>query len=293
MKKLTTLLLVALIALMSCFALTGCNEEEPESYKFGKELLRYDSQLQTLKGLKDDEIDVSIIDSVMAGYYSTTGDYKDDIAIIDDLILAQEKYGIAGRKDDKSFISKINEALIALSETAYETIGEFYGLSDSLCVENDTVNPLASATDNSWNEIVNSNKIVIGYTIFAPICYDIVSNVPTKGFDIDLAKAVVSYLNDTYDVNLSIEFVKIEWDEKEADLANGTIDLIWNGMTITDERANAMCISVPYLNNNQVAVVLKSNLSKYDTMSEILVNMNKAVIGVEDGSAGESVVLAK
>ena len=171
MKKITTLFLVALIALMSCFALTGCNEEETESYKFGKELLRYDSQLQTLKGLKDDEIDVSIIDSVMAGYYSTTGDYKDDIAIIDDLILAQEKYGIAGRKEDKAFVSKINEALIALSETAYETIGESYGLSDSLCVENDTVNPLASATDNSWNEIVNSGKIVIGYTIFAPICW--------------------------------------------------------------------------------------------------------------------------
>ena len=293
MKKLLTLFLVAVMSVVACFGFAGCSEETPESYKFGKELLRYDSQLQTLKGLKDDEIDVSIIDSVMAGYYSTTGDYKDDIAIIDDLILAQEKYGIAGRKNDKEFISKINEALIALSQTDYQTVGEEYGLTSSLCVDQNTVNPLANEDDNSWEEILSSNKIVIGYTIFAPICYEIVDEVPTKGFDIDLAKAVVSYLNDTYNVNLSIEFVKIEWDEKEADLANGTIDLIWNGMTITDERANAMCISVPYLNNNQVAVVLKSNLSKYDTRAELLVNMNKAVIGVEDGSAGESVVLAK
>ena len=52
-----------------------------------------------------------------------------------------------------------------------------------------------------------------------------------------------------------------------------------------------MCISVPYLNNNQVAVVTKSNLSKYSDAAKILVNMNKAVIGVEKGSAGESVVL--
>jgi len=292
MKKLFTLLLTVVMALTACFAFAGCSEE-PEAYKFGKELLRYDSQLQTLKGLKDDEIDVSIIDSVMAGYYSTTGDYKDDIAIIDDLILAQEKYGIAGRKNDKAFVSKINEALIALAETRYEQIGETYGLEDSLCLDDETVNPLESATDNSWETIKNSGKIIIGYTIFAPICYDIVSDVPTKGFDIDLAKAVVAYLNNTYQTNLGIEFVKIEWDEKEADLANGTIDLIWNGMTITDERADAMCISVPYLNNNQVAVVLKSNLDKYSTMADILVNMNKAVIGVEDGSAGESVVLAK
>lgn len=291
MKKLTTLLLVALIALMSCFALTGCNEEEPESYKFGKELLRYDSQLDTLSKLVNGDIDVSIIDSVMAGYYASTGDYANQIAIVDDLVLAQEKYGIAGRKDDKSFISKINEALIALSETAYEDIGDAYGLEDSLCLENDTVNPLASATDNSWNEIVNSGKIVIGYTIFAPICYDIVNEVPTKGFDIDLAKAVVNYLNQTYNKTLQVEFVLIDWDNKETLLNNDEIDLIWNGLTITDERAANMCISVPYLNNNQVAVVLKSNLAKYSDAAKILVNMNSAIIGVEKGSAGESVVL--
>ena len=291
MKKLTTLLLVALIALTSCFALTGCNEEEPESYKFGKELLRYDSQLDTLSKLVNGDIDVSIIDSVMAGYYASTGDYANQIAIVDDLVLAQEKYGIAGRKDDKSFISKINEALIALSETVYEDIGDAYGLEDSLCLENDTVNPLASATDNSWNEIVNSGKIVIGYTIFAPICYDIVNEVPTKGFDIDLAKAVVNYLNQTYNKTLQVEFVLIDWDNKETLLNNDEIDLIWNGLTITDERAANMCISVPYLNNNQVAVVLKSNLAKYSDAAKILVNMNSAIIGVEKGSAGESVVL--
>lgn len=291
MKKIFTLLLVAIMSIVSCFAFTGCSSEDPESYKFGKELLRYDSQLDTLPKLVNDDIDVAIIDSVMAGYYSENGEYANQIAVVDDLILAQEKYGIAGRKEDKAFISKINEALIALSETAYEIIGDDYGLTDSLCLDEDTVNPLATATDNSWNEILNSNKIVIGYTIFAPICYDIVNEVPTKGFDIDLAKAVVNYLNQTYNKTLQVEFVLIDWDNKETLLNNDEIDLIWNGLTITDERAANMCISVPYLNNNQVAVVLKSNLSKYSDAAKILVNMNSAIIGVEKGSAGESVVL--
>lgn len=291
MKKLITLLLVALIAVTACFSFAGCSKEEGESYKFGKELLRYDSQLDTLAKLAANDIDVSIIDSVMAGYYAKTGDYANQIAIVDDLILAQEKYGIAGRKNDKAFVSKINEALIALADSEYETIGSAYGLEESLCLENDTVNPLASADDNSWNEIVSSGKIVIGYTIFAPICYDIVDEVPTKGFDIELAKAVVAYLNAKYKVTLQVEFLLIDWDNKEVDLAQKNIDLIWNGLTITNERAANMCISVPYLNNNQVAVVLKSNLSKYSDAAKILVNMNSAIIGVEKGSAGESVVL--
>ena len=291
MKKLFTLLLTVLMSMVAVFAFAGCSEEEPEAYKFGKELLRYDSQLDTLAKLVDEDIDVSIIDSVMAGYYCKEGSYVNQIAVVDNLVLAQEKYGIAGRKEDRAFVSKINEALIALAETEYEQIGEKYGLEDSLCLEDDTINPLANATDNSWNEIVSSEKIVIGYTVFAPICYDIVDDVPTKGFDIDLAKAVVNYLNQKYSLSLQVEFLLIDWDNKEVDLAQRNIDLIWNGLTITDERANAMCISVPYLNNNQVAVVLKSNLSKYSDSAKILVNMNNAVIGVEKGSAGESVVL--
>ncbi len=290
MKKILTLLLTVLMSMVAIFAV-GCKEEQPEAYKFGKELLRYDSQLDTLSKLVNNDIDVSIIDSVMAGYYASTGDYANQIAIVDNLVLAQEKYGIAGRKDDKAFVSKINEALIALSQTKYQEVGAEYGLTGSLCLDSQTTNPLATATDNSWNDIVASGKIVIGYTIFAPICFEIVNNIPTKGFDIDLAKEVVNYLNQTYNVNLQVEFLLIDWDNKEVDLASKNIDLIWNGLTITDERAANMCISVPYLNNNQVAVVLKSNLSKYSDAGNILINMNSAVIGVEKGSAGESVVL--
>lgn len=291
MKKFITLFLVMLVAITACFSFVGCTGDETESYKFGKELLRYDSQLDTLTRLVNNDIDVSIIDSVMAGYYDKTGSYADQIAVVDNLILAQEKYGIAGRKNDRAFISKINEALIALANNEYQTIGDTYGLNASLCLDSSTTNPLASATDDSWSQIVASGKIVIGYTVFAPICYDIVNNTPTQGFDIDLAKAVVDYLNENYHVNLQVEFLLIDWKNKEVDLAQGNIDLIWNGLTITDERESAMCISVPYLNNNQVAVVLESNLEKYSDPAKILINMNSAVIGVEKGSAGESVVL--
>ncbi len=42
------------------------------------------------------------------------------------------------------------------------------------------------------------------------------------------------------------------------ELRNQTVDLIWNGLTITDERQRAMTFSEPYLVNQQVLVVKKS-----------------------------------
>lgn len=291
MKKLVSVLFTVILALSVCFGLTACGEKEQLS--FGKELVKCSSQLDTLVQLDAGAIDVSIIDSVMAGFYEKEGSYAGKVKIIDNLVLAQEKYGIAGRKEDKAFMSKINDALIGIKNDGYVSVAETYGLTGSLCIDDQTTNPLSSATDGSWESIKASGKIVIGYTVFAPIAYEITDGVPTKGFDIDLAKAVVDKINATEGTSLNLEFKEINWDSKETLLSGGTIDLIWNGLTITEERSQNMCISVPYLNNNQVAVVLKSNESLYDSTAKILINFNKAVFGVESGSAGESVVLGK
>ena len=111
------------------------------------------------------------------------------------------------------------------------------------------------------------------------------------GFDIELAREVVAYLNEEYDAKIKIEFQEIDWNSKEALLENGTIDLVWNGMTITAERAAEMCISVPYLYNKQVAVVRKDDVNKYSNISlATAINLKDATFGAEAGSAGEDVV---
>jgi polar amino acid transport system substrate-binding protein len=60
-------------------------------------------------------------------------------------------------------------------------------------------------------------------------------------------------------------------------------------MTITEQRSQDMCISIPYLYNKQVAVVKTEDLSNYTDKA----SFKNAVIGVEAGSAGESVVTGK
>ena len=274
----------ALVAavIMSVTAFAACNSGEKLAY--GKELLTLNTQLDTLTLLYMGAIDAAVIDSVMAGYYSNNGEYAGKVTIMD-AVLQREQYGIAARKDDKAFMSKINEALIALyGNGGMQEVADQFGLTADIALESSTENPLADATDSSWDDIVASGKIIIGYTIFAPIAFD--EGDGLTGYDIELAKKTIEYLNEKYSVNLTPEFQIIDWDSKEALLTNGTIDLIWNGLTIDDERLANMCISVPYLNNDQVAVVRTEDKDKYVTPDDL----KDAVIGVEKGSAGESVV---
>ena len=288
MKKLLTVLLSSILMIAACFGATACANDPDESAKwaFGNDWVPCESQLNTLTRLDAGDIDVAIIDSVMATYYASEGGYADTIAIIDDLILAQEEYGIAGRKQDKAFVSKINEALIAVADHQYSTLIESYGMQASAALSSSATNPLSTANDNSWNEIKNSGTINIGYTVFAPICFNVQGGVPTQGFDVDLANAVVGYLNSTYSLSLTITWQEIDWNAKETLLENGSIDLIWNGMTITPQRASEMCISVPYLYNRQVAVIRKADANVYRSFMDL----KDAIIGFEDGSAGQSVV---
>ncbi len=274
----------ALVAavIMSVTAFAACNSGEKLAY--GKELLTLNTQLDTLTQLNMGAIDAAVIDSVMAGYYSNNGEYAGKVTIMD-AVLQREQYGIAARKGDEAFMSKINEALIALyGNGGMQEVADQFGLTADIALESSTENPLADATDSSWDDIVASEKIIIGYTIFAPIAFDEGNGL--TGYDIELAQKTIEYLNEKYSVNLEPEFQIIDWDSKEALLTNGTIDLIWNGLTIDDERLANMCISVPYLNNDQVAVVRTEDKDKYVTPDDL----KDAVIGVEKGSAGESVV---
>ena len=209
--------------------------------------------------------------------------------IVSDLVLAEEQYGIAAKKGNDALISKINEALIALAGDGLDAVANPYGLKSEIAVTSSTTNPKANASDDSWSSLVAREKVIIGYTIFAPIAYEVVDGQPTKGFDIDLAKAVFAYLNDTYSTNISIEFQEIDWAAKESMLEGGSIDLVWNGLTITAERLENMCISVPYLNNKQVAVIMSKNADTYTDID----SMKEAIVGAERGSAGESIINSK
>lgn len=272
MKKIISLLLCIMLVL-----LVGCGKEK---LNFGKEIVKVDGMVDILVELESKNSDVGVMDSIMAGYYINE-QYQDKLMIIPNLTLADEEYGIATRKNGQYTAKKISAAIIELSKQGKVLeIANKYGLKDSLAIDESTVIDLSDETGkDDYDKIVASGELVIGYTIFAPIAYE--ENNELIGFDIELAKAVCEYLG------IQAKFQIIDWDTKIFELNAGSIDVIWNGMTITDQIREGASVSIPYLKNKQVAVIRIEDKDLYKNTSD----MKNAIISVEGGSAGQLCVV--
>ncbi|MGT2906346.1 amino acid ABC transporter substrate-binding protein [Streptococcus dentiloxodontae] len=131
----------------------------------------------------------------------------------------------------------------------------------------------ATKTDQ-WETYVKEKKIKIGFdATFVPMGYE-EKDGSYIGFDIDLANAVFALYG------IKVEWQAIDWDMKETELKNGTIDLIWNGYSITDERQESVLFTVPYMINEQVLVTKKSS------GITAFAGMSGKELGAQAGSSG-------
>lgn len=134
-----------------------------------------------------------------------------------------------------------------------------------------------SASDLEY--ITNNGKIVVGITDFAPMDFED-ENGEWIGFDADMAKEFAEYLG------VEVEFIVIDWDNKIFELENKSIDVVWNGMTLTDKVKDAMGCSDPYCKNAQVVVVKAEAADQYQDEASLA----DLAFAVEAGSAGKEIV---
>ncbi|AND84096.1 transporter substrate-binding domain-containing protein [Clostridium tyrobutyricum] len=133
-----------------------------------------------------------------------------------------------------------------------------------------------SGTDNSWNEIKQKGQFVVGLDdSFPPMGFRNDSG-QIIGFDIDMAKEAAKRMG------VKVVFKPVQWDGIILSLKNKDIDLIWNGLTITDKRKQQIDFSNVYLQNKQIIVTTKDSpiKSKKDLASK--------VVGLQLGSSSET-----
>lgn len=135
--------------------------------------------------------------------------------------------------------------------------------------------PAEPASDMKY--IKDKGDMIIGYTVYEPMNYTD-ANGEFTGFDTELAIAVCEKLG------VEPTFQEIVWDTKEVELAAGTIDCVWNGLTITEERQATMAITDPYVLNAQV-VVMRDDQEYTDTST-----LADKTVCAEQGSAGQSTI---
>ena len=139
-------------------------------------------------------------------------------------------------------------------------------------------NSSSQSSTGDWSYIADKGDLVIGITYFEPMNYKD-ENGELTGFETEFAQSVCEKLG------VKANFQKIDWDSKEVELNAKTIDCIWNGLTITDERQENMGISTPYMENKQVMVTKAENASKYTSADAL----KDATVVAEKKSAGEEV----
>jgi len=103
------------------------------------------------------------------------------------------------------------------------------------------------------------------------------------GFDVDLAKEAAKRLG------TDVEFKAIDWSSKEAELKSGRIDIIWNGLDITDERKENMLFSDPYMDNRQIVFVKAGN----DQGIKAEADLAGKKVGTQAGSTAETYIDSK
>lgn len=187
----------------------------------------------------------------------------------------------------KKFLSTIllaSMTLMMLAGCGSKTTGADTTTADSnaTAANATAANAATEAAADDWSYIQNKGEMIIGITIYEPMNYYDATN-KLIGFDTEYAEAVCAKLG------VKPNFTEINWDTKEVELAAKSIDCIWNGLTITDERKANMGISNPYVKNMQVVVIKASNADKYTTAD----SFKGASVAYEAGSAGEETANAE
>ena len=127
---------------------------------------------------------------------------------------------------------------------------------------------------DNWDKYQQQKSITVGFdNTFVPMGFE-EKNGNYAGFDIELAKYVSKKLG------IQVHFQPIDWDMKETELQNGTIDAIWNGYSATDERREKVAFTIPYMQNTQILVVKKT--SGIHSVED----MTGKVLGAQNGSSG-------
>lgn len=168
--------------------------------------------------------------------------------------------------------------LLALLMAGLMTATAFAGCAESASSSTSDASSSNTSSDSDWAYIENKGEMVIGITYFEPMNY-MDENGELTGFETEFATKVCEQLG------VEAKFQKIDWDSKEVELNAKTIDCIWNGLTITDERKENMDLSTSYMENKQVIVTKADNVDKYSTAD----GLAGATVVAEKKSAGEKV----
>lgn len=229
---------------ISMYAVEAGSAGEKAAKEKGFQYNSVASQADALMEVASGTSDAAIIDLLMAGAMIGEGTSYPNLTLGEEL--TKEEYGVGCRKgsDLASYINAVFAE--AYADGSMLEAAKKYGVQEAL-LEQAACEYTASA-DSDVAYIQGKGTLIVGITDFEPMDYQDASG-EWIGFDADMARVVAEKLG------VEVEFVEIDWDNKIMELDSKNIDVVWNGMTLTDEVKAAMECTNAYCKNAQVVVV--------------------------------------
>ena len=227
------------------YAVEAGSAGEEVANENGFKTVSVETQAMALMEVDSGTADAAIIDLLMAGAMVGEGTSYPDIKVTDQK-LNSEEYGVGCRKGS-DLAAYINAVMAeAYADGAMEELAKTYGVQEAILEQPESAYPQADAAGDVAY-IQGKGKLIVGITDFEPMDYK-AADGSWIGFDADMAKLVAEKLG------VDIEFVEIDWDRKVDELDGKGIDVVWNGMTLTEGVKAAMECTNAYCENAQVVV---------------------------------------
>lgn len=158
--------------------------------------------------------------------------------------LTSEQYGIAVKKGDEKLLNSINAFLT-------EKDDEIQSILSKYLAEGTDINSSEFGANVQTESTSRENELLVATELgFAPFEYKIGNKI--AGIDMEIAQLLADYLGKTLVV------VHMKFDAVVSSVANGSFDIGFAGLTITDERKESVDFSTPYFDATQT-LVLKSD----------------------------------
>jgi polar amino acid transport system substrate-binding protein len=209
----------------------------------GIEVVPYDDILAAFAALQAGDV-VGVINDLPISQ-DIAQDETREIAVVEE-IQTDESYGFAFNQENEALRDAVNYALAEIiADGTYDMIyTEWFGEAP-MSLPEPAMDPPAEMPDTAAIPTLTDGKLIVGSdTAYPP--FEFVEGGETTGFDVALMNAIGEKLG------FEIEFLTYKFDALITDLQAGTsFDMVASAMTITEERAESVNFSNPYINSNQ------------------------------------------
>ena len=174
--------------------------------------------------------------------------------VVLDESLADEEYGIGFRLTDVALANEVQKILVEIKNDGKlaDISNKWFG-KDSTTITAAFEPAAVPDGDTSLDDVKAAGKLIMGLDDSFPPMGFRDENQEIVGFDVDLAREVCKRMG------VSLELQPITWTSNINELNAKTVDCLWNGMTINDDRKTKVLFSMPYMKNRQVIIVTKAS----------------------------------